>query len=72
MACTSWPTSPEIIVSTDGLKGAKNFFEAKVQAISVSSRFEEIKAEQGERKKQAEEVKQQQKAAFKELQSNFQ
>ncbi|XP_021089187.1 EF-hand domain-containing protein D2 isoform X2 [Mesocricetus auratus] len=61
----------EIDVSTEGVKGAKNFFEAKVQAINVSSRFEEeIKAEQEERKKQAEEVKQR-KAAFKELQSTF-
>ncbi|KAL1784109.1 EF-hand domain-containing protein D2 [Sigmodon hispidus] len=52
-------------------KGAKNFFEAKVQVINVSSSFEEeIKAEQEERKKQAEEVKQR-KAAFKELQSTF-
>lgn len=43
----------------------------QVQAINVSSRFEEeIRAEQEERKKQAEEVKQR-KAAFKELQSTF-
>lgn len=43
----------------------------QVQAINVSSRFEEeIKAEQEERKKQAEELKQR-KAAFKELQSTF-
>ncbi|XP_025780870.1 EF-hand domain-containing protein D2 [Puma concolor] len=57
----------EIDVSTEGVKGAKSFFEAKVQAINVSSRFEEeIKAEQEERKKQAEEMKQR-KAAFKEL-----
>lgn len=43
----------------------------QVQAINVSSRFEEeIKAEQEERKKQAEEMKQR-KAAFKELQSTF-
>ncbi|EPQ20214.1 Forkhead-associated domain-containing protein 1 [Myotis brandtii] len=61
----------EIDVSTEGVKGAKSFFEAKVQAINVSSRFEEeIKAEQEERKKQAEEMKQR-KAAFKELQSTF-
>ncbi|XP_029801762.1 EF-hand domain-containing protein D2 [Suricata suricatta] len=61
----------EIDVSTEGVKGAKSFFEAKVQAINVSSRFEEeIKAEQEERKKQAEEMKQR-KAAFKELQSAF-
>ncbi|KFQ31173.1 EF-hand domain-containing protein D2, partial [Mesitornis unicolor] len=61
----------EIDVSTEGVKGAKNFFEAKVQAIHESSRFEEeIKAEQEEKKKQAEELKQR-KAAFKELQSTF-
>lgn len=43
----------------------------QVQAINVSSRFEEeIKAEQEEKKKQAEEMKQR-KAAFKELQSTF-
>ncbi|XP_033924473.1 EF-hand domain-containing protein D2 isoform X1 [Melopsittacus undulatus] len=61
----------EIDVSTEGVKGAKNFFEAKVQAIHDSSRFEEeIKAEQEEKKKQAEELKQR-KAAFKELQSTF-
>ncbi|XP_060115030.1 EF-hand domain-containing protein D2 [Heteronotia binoei] len=61
----------EIDVSTEGVKGAKSFFEAKVQAINVSSRFEEeIKAEQEEKKRQAEEMKQR-KAAFKELQSAF-
>ncbi|KAL2296602.1 hypothetical protein Nmel_015924, partial [Mimus melanotis] len=57
----------EIDVSTEGVKGAKNFFEAKAQAINEASRFEEeIKAEQEEKKKQAEELKQR-KAAFKEL-----
>uniref|UniRef100_A0A8D0HLM9 EF-hand domain family member D2 n=1 Tax=Sphenodon punctatus TaxID=8508 RepID=A0A8D0HLM9_SPHPU len=61
----------EIDVSTEGVKGAKSFFEAKVQAINVTSRFEEeIKAEQEEKKRQAEELKQR-KAAFKELQSTF-
>uniref|UniRef100_A0A803VIV1 EF-hand domain family member D2 n=5 Tax=Passeriformes TaxID=9126 RepID=A0A803VIV1_FICAL len=61
----------EIDVSTEGVKGAKNFFEAKAQAINEASKFEEeIKAEQEEKKKQAEELKQR-KAAFKELQSNF-
>lgn len=61
----------EIDVSTEGVKGAKSFFEAKVQAINEASRFEEeIKAEQEEKKKQAEEMKQR-KAAFKELQSAF-
>ncbi|KFW12460.1 EF-hand domain-containing protein D2 [Eurypyga helias] len=61
----------KIDVSTEGVKGAKSFFEAKVQAIHDASRFEEeIKAEQEEKKKQAEELKQR-KAAFKELQSTF-
>lgn len=55
------PSSPE----------APHPHSTQVQAISVSSRFEEeIKAEQEERKKQAEEMKQR-KAAFKELQSTF-
>ncbi|CAH2283793.1 EF-hand domain-containing D2 [Pelobates cultripes] len=61
----------EIDVSTEGVKGVKNFFEAKVQAINHGSWFEqEIKAEQEEKKRQAEE-KEQRKAAFKELQSAF-
>ncbi|KAJ7306543.1 hypothetical protein JRQ81_009905 [Phrynocephalus forsythii] len=61
----------EIDVSTEGVKGAKSFFEAKVQAMNVTSRFEEeIKAEQEEKRRQAEEAKQR-KAAFKELQSAF-
>lgn len=53
------------------MKGAKSFFEAKVQAMNVTSRFEEeIKAEQEEKRRQAEELKQR-KVAFKELQSTF-
>uniref|UniRef100_A0A3Q1FQL2 EF-hand domain family, member D2 n=1 Tax=Acanthochromis polyacanthus TaxID=80966 RepID=A0A3Q1FQL2_9TELE len=61
----------EIDVSTEGVKGAKTFFEAKVQAINESNRFEaEIRQEQEEKKKQVEEQKQR-KAAFKELQSAF-
>ncbi|XP_036387391.1 EF-hand domain-containing protein D2-like [Megalops cyprinoides] len=61
----------EIDVSTEGVKGAKTFFEAKVQAINDSNRFEaEIRQEQEEKKKQLEEKKQR-KAAFKELQSAF-
>ncbi|XP_066547646.1 EF-hand domain-containing protein D2 isoform X2 [Amia ocellicauda] len=61
----------EIDVSTEGVKGAKTFFEAKVQAINESNRFEaEIRQEQEEKKKQAEEKKQRQ-AAFKELKSAF-
>ncbi|KAL6458956.1 hypothetical protein MHYP_G00324280 [Metynnis hypsauchen] len=61
----------EIDVSTEGVKGAKTFFEAKVQAINESNRFEaEIRNEQEEKKRQAEQKKQRQ-AAFKELQSAF-
>lgn len=61
----------EIDVSTEGVKGAKSFFEAKVQAINESNRFEaEIRNEQEEKKRQAEERKQRQ-AAFKELKSAF-
>ncbi|XP_048873189.1 EF-hand domain-containing protein D2-like [Brienomyrus brachyistius] len=61
----------EIDVSTEGVKGAKTFFEAKVQAMNESSRFEaEIRQEQEEKKRQAEEKRQRQ-AAFKELQSAF-
>lgn len=61
----------EIDVSTEGVKGAKTFFEAKVHAINESNRFEaEIRNEQEEKKRQAEEKKQK-KAAFKELQSAF-
>ncbi|XP_023147425.1 EF-hand domain-containing protein D2 [Amphiprion ocellaris] len=61
----------EIDVSSEGVKGAKTFFEAKVQAINESNRFEaEIRQEQEEKKKQVEEQKQR-RAAFKELQSAF-
>ncbi|OCT78807.1 EF-hand domain-containing protein D1 [Xenopus laevis] len=61
----------EIDVDVEGVKGAKNFFEAKVQALSSSSKFEaEIRAEQEERKRQEEEKKNR-RAAFKELKSAF-
>ncbi|CDQ67586.1 EF-hand domain-containing protein D2 [Oncorhynchus nerka] len=61
----------EIDVSTEGVKGAKTFFEAKVAAVNAGSQFEaEIRQEQEEKKKQAEEKKQRQ-AAFKNLQSAF-
>ncbi|XP_029373528.1 EF-hand domain-containing protein D1 isoform X1 [Echeneis naucrates] len=61
----------EINVSTEGVLGAKDFFEAKVQALSVGSRFEaEIREEKEERKRQDVEKKQRQ-AAFKQLQSTF-
>ncbi|XP_073325637.1 EF-hand domain-containing protein D2 [Pagrus major] len=61
----------EIDVSTEGVKGAKTFFEAKVHAISESNRFEaEIRQEQEAKKKQAEEQKQR-RAAFNDLKSAF-
>lgn len=61
----------EIDVSAEGVKGAKTFFDAKVQAISEANKFEaEIRQEQESKKKQAEEQKQR-RAAFKELQSAF-
>ncbi|XP_014778637.1 EF-hand domain-containing protein D2 isoform X1 [Octopus bimaculoides] len=62
----------EIDVDKEGVKGAKNFFEAKIDAQTWSKKFEnEIKEEQEERKKQAEEAKERKKA-FKEKASVFQ
>ncbi|XP_041734804.1 EF-hand domain-containing protein D2 [Coregonus clupeaformis] len=61
----------EIDVSTEGVMGARDFFEAKVQALKVGSKFEaEIREEQEEQKRQALDMKQR-RAAFKELQSAF-
>ncbi|CAL8336643.1 unnamed protein product [Boreogadus saida] len=61
----------EIDVSTEGVMGAKDFFEAKMKALSVGSKFElEILEEKEERKKQ-EQDKKERRAAFKELQSTF-
>ncbi|KAM7399901.1 hypothetical protein PAMP_019138 [Pampus punctatissimus] len=61
----------EINVSTEGVMGAKDFFEAKMQALSLGSKFEaEIREEKEERKRQEVEKKQRQ-AAFKQLQSTF-
>uniref|UniRef100_A0A3Q3WX25 EF-hand domain-containing protein n=1 Tax=Mola mola TaxID=94237 RepID=A0A3Q3WX25_MOLML len=61
----------EIDVSTEGVKGAKTFFEAKAHAVSESSRFEaEIRQEQEAKKREAEEQKRR-RAAFKEKQSAF-
>ncbi|KAL6104948.1 efhd1 [Pungitius sinensis] len=61
----------EINVSTEGVMGAKDFFEAKVQALSQGSKFEaEIQEEKEERKRQEVDKKQRQ-AAFKQLQSAF-
>ncbi|KAJ8259087.1 hypothetical protein COCON_G00180990 [Conger conger] len=64
-------TLSEVDVSTEGVKGAKSFFEAKVKAISDCNRFEaEIRQEQEEKKKELEQKKER-KAAFKELASAF-
>ncbi|KAL4647126.1 EF-hand domain-containing protein D1-like [Arapaima gigas] len=61
----------EIDVSTEGVLGARDFFEAKVQALTVGSKFEaEIRAEKEERKREEQERKQR-RAAFKQLQSTF-
>ncbi|XP_034403931.1 EF-hand domain-containing protein D1 [Cyclopterus lumpus] len=61
----------EINVSTEGVMGAKDFFEAKMQALSLGSKFEaEIQEEKEERKRQEVDKKQRQ-AAFKQLQSAF-
>ncbi|XP_024153916.1 EF-hand domain-containing protein D1 isoform X2 [Oryzias melastigma] len=61
----------EINVSTEGVMGAKDFFEAKAQALSQGSKFEaEIREEKEEQKRQQVEKKQRQ-AAFKQLQSAF-
>ncbi|XP_047629733.1 EF-hand domain-containing protein D1 [Phacochoerus africanus] len=61
----------EIDVALEGVKGAKDFFEAKVQALSSASKFEaELKAEQEERK-QAEEKRRLRQAAFRELKAAF-
>ncbi|XP_018877787.2 EF-hand domain-containing protein D1 isoform X2 [Gorilla gorilla gorilla] len=61
----------EIDVALEGVKGAKNFFEAKVQALSLASKFEaELKAEQDERKREEEERRLRQ-AAFQKLKASF-
>ncbi|XP_007941982.1 EF-hand domain-containing protein D1 [Orycteropus afer afer] len=61
----------EIDVALEGVKGAKDFFEAKVQALSSASKFEaELKAEQEERK-QEEEERRLRRAAFRELKAAF-
>ncbi|XP_048836189.1 EF-hand domain-containing protein D1 [Brienomyrus brachyistius] len=61
----------EIDVSTEGVLGARDFFEAKAQALAVASKFEaEIREEQEERKRQEMERKQR-RAAFRQLQSTF-
>ncbi|XP_066088932.1 EF-hand domain-containing protein D1 [Saccopteryx bilineata] len=61
----------EINVALEGVKGAKNFFEAKVQALAAASKFEaELKAEQDERKRE-EEKRRLRRAAFRELKATF-
>ncbi|KAI4591175.1 hypothetical protein MJG53_002224 [Ovis ammon polii x Ovis aries] len=61
----------EIDVALEGVRGAKDFFEAKVQALSCASKFEaELKAEQDERKREEEKRKVRQ-AAFQELKATF-
>ncbi|XP_006866817.1 PREDICTED: EF-hand domain-containing protein D1 [Chrysochloris asiatica] len=61
----------EIDVALEGVKGAKDFFEAKVQALSSASKFEaELKAEQDERKREEEE-RRVRRAAFQELKAAF-
>ncbi|XP_003784904.1 EF-hand domain-containing protein D1 [Otolemur garnettii] len=61
----------EIDVALEGVRGAKDFFEAKAQALSCASKFEaELKAEQDERKREEEERRLRQ-AAFKELKATF-
>ncbi|KAM5326018.1 EF-hand domain-containing protein D1 [Glossophaga mutica] len=61
----------EIDVALEGVKGAKDFFEAKVYALSSASKFEaELKAEQEERKRE-EEKRRLRQAAFRELKAAF-
>ncbi|XP_050984823.1 EF-hand domain-containing protein D1 [Labeo rohita] len=61
----------EINVSTEGVLGARDFFEAKAQALSVRSKFEAEIREEQEEKKRMELERKQRRAAFKELQSTF-
>ena len=61
----------EIDVDAEGVKGAKNFFEAKIEHQTRDKKFEnEIKQEQEEKKKQLEEAKERKKA-FKEKAAVF-
>ncbi|KAB5550108.1 hypothetical protein PHYPO_G00049900, partial [Pangasianodon hypophthalmus] len=61
----------EINVSNEGVKGARDFFEAKAQVLSVRSKFEAELREEKEEKQRMEEERKQRRAAFKELQSAF-
>lgn len=61
----------EVDVDKEGVKGAKNFFEAKIETQTRSNKFEqEIRAEQEEKKKELEEKKER-RAAFKEKAAMF-
>lgn len=61
----------EIDVDKEGVKGAKNFFQAKIEQQTASKKFEEeIRHEQEEKRQQAEEAKERKKA-FKEKANMF-
>lgn len=61
----------EIDISDVGVKGAKDFFEAKVHEQTMSNKFEaEIRAEQEEKRQAAEEQKKR-RAEFKAKQAAF-
>lgn len=61
----------EIDVDVEGVKGAKNFFQAKIEQQSESTKFErEIRQEQEEKKREAEEAKERKKL-FKEKANMF-
>ncbi|XP_013375221.1 PREDICTED: EF-hand domain-containing protein D1 [Chinchilla lanigera] len=61
----------EINVALEGVRGAKDFFEAKALALSSASKFEaELKAEQAEQRRKEEE-RRQRRAAFRELKATF-
>ncbi|KAK3785760.1 hypothetical protein RRG08_051082 [Elysia crispata] len=61
----------EIDVDAEGVKGAKNFFQAKIEQLSESTKFErEIKQEQEEKRREAEEAKERKKL-FKEKANLF-
>ncbi|RUS78421.1 hypothetical protein EGW08_013835 [Elysia chlorotica] len=61
----------EIDVDAEGVKGAKNFFQAKIEQLSESSKFErEIREEQEEKKREAEQARERKKL-FKEKANLF-
>ncbi|XP_045163251.2 EF-hand domain-containing protein D2-like [Mercenaria mercenaria] len=56
--CELYRNVSEIDVDKEGVKGAKNFFTAKIEAQTAGKKFEEeIKEEQEQRKKEAAEAK---------------